>query len=371
MKKKILFIITYLEMGGAQTQLLHLVKNLDPREYEVHICAGRQGYLADDFSQVEGLTLYCVPHLVRCIHPWCDFMAFFELYRYIRHHTFDIVHVHCPKASMLGRWAAYVAGIKNIVYTVHGWPFHAHMNCAAYFLYKFMEKLTARITKKIIVVSQYDRDRGIAGLIAPPDKFSLIHYGIDVEGFQRACRESVAPHCPTVVTVSSFKPQKGMFYFLAAAKDILKVYPDLRFIVIGDGPDRRRFEDAVRKNRMDKSVFVTGWQSDISVFFRQASLFVLASLWEGLPVSLIEAVVAGIPVVVTDTGGVRDIVTSGQQGIIVPRVDVSVLKAACMNILRDHESWRTIVSLHRKEIDSEYWSAARMMRGVSCVYSTL
>lgn len=371
MKKKILFIITYLEMGGAQTQLLRLVKNLDQRKYEVYICAGRQGYLAGDFSQVEGLTLYFVPHLVRCIHPLYDFMAFFELYRYIRRHTFDIVHVHCPKASMLGRWAAYAAGVRNIVYTVHGWPFHAYMNPLARFLYKFLERLTARITKKIIVVSQYDRDRGVAGFIAPPNMFSLVHYGIDVIEFQKTRGEHAVSRFPAVITVSSFKPQKGMCYFLAAVKNILKVYPDSRFIVIGDGPGRRRFEDAVRKNKISRSVSVTGWQRDISVFFHQASLFILTSLWEGLPVSLIEAVIAGIPVVVTDTGGVRDIVVQGQQGIIVPRADVSALEAACIEMLRDYESWRTIVSSRRKGIDSDCWSVARMVGKVSLIYDTL
>lgn len=236
--KKVLFVITHLELGGAQRQLLCLIENLDPTRYSLYLCAGNCGYLKKEFAGIPDLEIKFIPQLIRNINPFYDLIAFLKLFRYIKKNKFDIVHTHSPKASFLGRWAAHCAGVKSILYTVHGWPQHAFMNPLLYRFYLLLERITAKVTKKIIVVSSADLAKGLREKIAPHQKFSLIHYGIEIkrlEGIYQT-RKTTLPLQPLVVTISSLKPQKGLVFFLKAAQSLIKRNPSIRFIIAGDGP---------------------------------------------------------------------------------------------------------------------------------------
>jgi glycosyltransferase involved in cell wall biosynthesis len=367
-ENKILFIITHLELGGAQRQLLYIIKNLSPKKYSVYLCSGDYGYLKKEFSSLPHLNIKFIPQLVRNIHPLYDVISFLKLYFYIKRNNFYIVHTHSPKASFLGRWAAYLAGVKNIIYTVHGWPFHRFMNPLSYYFYLFLEKITAKITKTIIVVSRADLKTGRDKRIASKNKFVLIHYGVEIEKFDKVFREKNLQSSNLIVTISSLKPQKGLSYFLEMAKAILKEMPDLNFIIAGDGPLRKKIETKIKLLNINNNVFLTGWVEDIVPLLEKSAIFVLTSLWEGLPVALIEAVIAGIPAVVTNTGGISDIMKDKKQGIILKTMKPLEAKTACLNILHNYEEWNKIITTDRNYMDIFYWSIERMLRGVENIY---
>ncbi|MCF7907373.1 MAG: glycosyltransferase family 4 protein [Candidatus Omnitrophica bacterium] len=371
-KKKILFIITHLELGGAQGQLLLLVKNLDRNKYSLYLSSGDQGYLKEEFLKLPYLHIKLIPELIRNINPFYDFIAFLKLYFYIKKNKFDIVHTNSPKASILGRWAAYLAGVKGIIYTVHGWPFHKFMNPIVHYLYILIEKVTAKITKKIIVVSEADLRTGIENEIADKNRIFLVHYGIEIDKFNKVYdqRSEIFPG-NTVFTISSFKPQKDIFNFLKLAKMLLDRNPQLNFIIAGDGPLRKRVEKRIELLGLSGKVHLKGWSDDVSLLFKMASLFVLTSLWEGLPVSLIEAVVSGVPVVVTNTGGIFDIVKSGNQGVVVNPTNILEIESACWEILKNYDNWSTIVRNGRKKLNLKYWSFARTLREIENIYATI
>ncbi|MFH1504486.1 MAG: glycosyltransferase family 4 protein [Candidatus Omnitrophota bacterium] len=371
-KKKILFIITHLELGGAQKQLLSIVNGLDNSQYLVCLFAGKQGYLQEKFLKSSFFQVRLIPQLVRNINPVYDFIAFLKLYFYIRKNKFYIVHTHSPKASILGRWAAYFAGVKNIVYTVHGWPFHGFMNSAGYYLYLVLEKITAKITKKIIVVSNSDLQKGVKNKIAKAEKFSLIHYGIDIDKFENVYKErkKLKPK-NTILTISALKPQKGLFYFLGAAKMLLKENPKLNFIIAGAGPFKKKIEKRIRLLGLSNKVRLEGWVDNIEELFKKASVFVLTSLWEGLPISLIEAVSSGVPIVVSDTEGLRDLVKDKQQGFIVQPGDSKIVKEKCWQILKSSEDWSRVIEVNRNRINLSYWSEKRMIKEIEGIYAQL
>ena len=381
-KKRILFVITYLQLGGAQKQLLYILKNLDKSRYEIHLYAGNKGYLKPDFLKIPGINIQLDPCLVREINPLFDIAVFFKLLFFIRKHKFDIVHTHSPKASILARWAAYAAGVKNIIYTVHGWPFHKFMNPLMYYFYLFLEKITALITKKIIVVSKPDLEKGLKYNIAQADKFSLIHYGIDISKFDdiwtkkhnqkfSARRAGKEAGKYTVLTVSSLKPQKGIMIFLDAAQMLLKEFPDLEFVIAGDGPLRNKISREITKCGLEKKVFLSGWVSDISKLLEKADLFVLTSLWEGLPVALIESIAAGLPFVVTNTGGVLDIAESYHGGIVINSFEAQAVKNSCSNILKNYKKWSKITDSERGRFNAGYWSYKRMIGKIENVYESI
>lgn len=377
-KKKILFIITYLELGGAQKQLLYIFQTLDKNKYEIYLYAGNRGYLRSDFLSLSGINVKLDFFLVREINPFFDIVAFFKLVFFIKKHKFDIVHTHSPKASILGRWAAYLGNSKNIIYTVHGWPFHKFMNPFTYYLYFFLEKITAKITKTIVVVSNADLENGIKNKLALPNKFFLVHYGIEVDKFKNIWIENDRDFSitsvdkkPIVLTVSSLKPQKGIMRFLEVAKMLLGDLPDLEFIIVGDGPLRRRIVKEIRKHNLDGKVFLYGWVRDISELLKKANLFLLTSLWEGLPVALIEVVAAGLPFVVTNTGGVLDIARFCGRGVVVDSFKPETVKNACLKILKAYQKCDRITITQREQFDVYYWSYRRMVNQLESIYESM
>ena len=369
-KKKLLFIITHLELGGAQKHLLDLVKGLDPGLYSLHLCTGDSGYLRQEFLKVPHLKLIFMPSLVRQVRPLSDVVTFFKLFLFMKKNKFDIVHTHSPKASLLGRWAAFFAGVPTIVYTVHGWSFHRFMNPFSFCLYLALEKITARITDKIIVISRHDLDAGVKRRVADKDKFSLVHCGVDVERFSRVFNErnNGAVDSKLIITVSSLKSQKGLVYFLKMASSLLEQAPDLKFVVVGDGPDRKEVIGQLNALGLEKRVHLAGWVDDVSALMSKSAVLVLSSLWEGLPLSVIEAAIAGIPMVVTDTGGLRDVVSDHRNGIIVEIKDVKGLAASVAGILGGYEDWIRRINKYREELDVAYWSGQRAAKEIDGIY---
>ena len=368
--KKVLFIITHLELGGAQKQLLSLIKKLNPDEYSLFLCAGNCGYLKKDFTGLSFLNIKLIPELVRNINPFCDFIAFIKLSGYIKSNKFDIVHTHSPKASFLGRWAAYFCGVKNIIYTVHGWPFHQFLNPLLCRMYLFLEKLTAKITKKIIVVSHADLSRGVKNKISFPEKFAIIHYGIDIKWTDSIFlkRKSNFPSGNLVANVACLKPQKGLIYFLEAARLILEKLPDIKFSIIGDGPLRKSISREITKRKLTEYVSLDGWVGNISGLFSRISVLVISSLWEGLPLAVIEGVMSGVPVVVTDTGGVWDILDNCNNGIVVKRKDAKTIADAVLAILDSRRQWNEKAIAAREKLDLRYWSDERMASQTEKIY---
>jgi len=373
LKKKILFIITYLELGGAQKQLLSILQYLNKDLYDIHLISGSEGYLVEEFKKVKGISLKLSPYLRREINLFFDILAFVHIYRYTKNHSFDIVHVHSPKASVLGRWAAYFAGVKNIIYTVHGWPFHKLMNFFSYWLYWFIEFISAKITNKIVVVSKADFKFAIDSRITKINKLELIYYGIDIDKFSPTLtfrRESFIDN-KKIIVVSSFKKQKGLKDFLNVARLIISKISDVRFIVIGNGPMFRAIKKNIKKDGLDNNIQLVGWQKEIEPYYKDASLLLLTSLWEGLPVSLIEAVAVGLPVVTTDTGAVRELIKDGKNGRIVGIKDTISIKEACLNILNHYSNWQRDVIEYRLGTDISVWSRERMINQLHAFYSLL
>lgn len=370
--KKILYIITYLELGGAQKQLFSIIDGLDKNKYLVYLATSDRGHLKQKFTQLSNVKLKFVPSLVREINPILDICAFFQLYFFIRRNNFDIVHTHSPKASFLGRWAAYFAGVGNIIYTVHGWPFHKYMNKFAYGLYLFLERLTARITDKIIVVSRADLNLGIREKVAVAEKFSLVHYGIDVEKFNevfisRNGRIIKQEHC--LSTVSALKPQKNIFYFLKLCRYLVDKGFNVKFNIIGDGPLHNRIVAKINKLGLGKYVTLCGWVEDISVILKKTDIFILTSLWEGLPIAVIEAIISGVPIMVSNTPGLSDIVTK-DVGEVASLEGDGFFKS-CANMLNNYHYWDTIIRGNHDKVNLAYWTVERMVKQTDDVYEEI
>lgn len=341
-KVNLLFVVTKLELGGAQKQLLELVRFLDKERFNLFLFTAQEGLLVEEAAGIKGLTLKKSKSLERSINPLKDIVAFWEIFWFIKSKRISVVHTHSSKAGILGRLAAELAGVKYILHTVHGWPFHQHQDRFRKNLFLCLERFATKFTDIIAVVSDWDKEKGLQNRVGVASSYRRIYYGIDYGNFtRRGSQEKIKqglgllPEDLVISNISCFKPQKAIADFVRVAHLICQRIPQAKFILIGDGVLRRKIEKLIRQLKLEKQVILFGWRRDIPQILSATDVYLLTSLWEGLPISVLEALAAACPVIATDTGGVREIIKEGENGFLVSPGDVEKIAQRLMILLQD------------------------------------
>ncbi len=412
-KISLLYVITKLELGGAQKQLLSLINHLDRQRYSLSLITARDGLLVKNALSIKDLRLIRSRFLERSINPLRDFLALYQIYSFIKKNKIDIVHTHSSKAGILGRWAARFARIKIIIHTVHGWSFNKYQNRLFRRIIIWLEKLTALITDKLIVVSYHDWQKGLDNHIGNKDKYKLIRYGIDYKEFTPPERRHQAKITSNSLTgfsnkdgdlreelgidardsligmISCFKPQKHPQDFIRLAflinkalnshtnwkdKSLTPYTKDfgmgVKFILIGDGVLYKKIKRLISKFNLGQKLILTGWREDIPRILSALDVFVLTSLWEGLPISVLEAMAASLPVVATNTGGIAEILLEGKTGFLVSPGDVGRMAEKLNHLLRDESLRNQIGQNARDSLDSDF-CLENMVRNTANLYRDL
>lgn len=339
-KIHILFVVTKLELGGAQKQLLTLIRHLDQNKYKPFLFTAAEGYLVAQAQSINGLTLERSKALERAINPFKDLRALIEIIRFIKKNNIRVVHTHSSKAGIIGRLAARFAGADVIVHTVHGWSFNDYQPYFLRNLFVLLERITSLFTDRLIVVSNHDKFKGLNNGIGKEEQYSLIRYGIDGKEFMGEDKNvrkelRLSPTDLTVGMISCLKPQKSPEDFIKLAFLVNQCLPHTKFILIGDGILRKKIEKLISKFHLGQEIILTGWREDIPEILAGIDVFVLTSLWEGLPLSVLEAMAASRPVVATHTGGIEDVVIDGQTGFLVNRRPLVKMAEKVTMLLRD------------------------------------
>ena len=322
-----LVVITLAEVGGAQSYVTSLLPALADR-FDVTVAAHGEGPVRES---AEALQLRYVPlrHLRRPINPWRDALALAELVRLVRRVRPDIVHTSSSKAGVLGRAAAWAAGVPIRLFTVHGWAFAASGGGAS-LLYRWADRLVSPLTTATICVSELERETGLAARTCRADRTVVIPNAVDVRG---APRSRTTRRRPLLVAVGRLRPPKDFDTLLRA----LALLPDAQFdaAIVGDGPQRRELEALLVQLGLEERVRLEGERRDVPALLARADVFVLSSRSEGLPVSVLEAMAAGLPVVASAVGGVAELVLDGETGVLVRPGDPEALAAALGPLLAD------------------------------------
>jgi len=371
----LLYVITKLELGGAQKQLLSLIKHLNKEKFKLFLFTARDGLLLSEALSINGLVVKKSRWLERPINPLKDLLALIEIYRFIKKNNIEIVHTHSSKAGILGRWAAKLAKAKIILHTVHGWSFHDYQPRFQQWFFIWQERITAQFTDKLIIVSNYDKQKGLDNYIGNENKYTLIRYGIDYTEFNIRKPDirkelGIDTHDLVVGMVTCFKPQKSPQDFIKLAFLVKKIIPDVKFLLIGDGILRKKIERSIHKFNLQKQVILTGWRRDIPRILSAIDIFVLTSLWEGLPIAVLEAMASSKPIISTDTGGVKEVIVEGKSGFLVPSRDMNKMSQRLAVLLND-ENLRTQIGQNaRKSLDSNF-ALTNMIRKSESLYEDL
>jgi len=325
-KPRLLILITLAEAGGAQTSVAELLPGLT-NELDVTVAARGPGPLAEA-ACAAGIPFVHLEHMRRDLHPWHDALAFIELVRLCRRLRPDIVHAHSSKAGALGRLAAAVARVPVRVFTVHAWPFSAYRGLTGRF-YLWVERRLRRLTTSVVCVSRSTRDLGVAAGACRPEEAVVIHNAVDVSSFAVTERRELASQ---ILSVGRFAFPKDFPTLIAA---LASIQTDWRAAFVGEGPLRSAIAGELERKGLAPRVDLPGSRDDVPEVLASAGIFVLSSRSEGFPVSVLEAMAAGLPVVASDVGGVSEAVVHGETGLLVPANDPAGLAGALEQLLRD------------------------------------
>jgi len=361
-KIKVCHIITMLELGGAQRNTLYTLANLDRDRFVTVLICGKGGTLDAEARSSASFKTYFLNGLVRPVKPLKDLLCVFSILKILRAERPDVVHTHSSKAGILGRIAAWLAGIPVVVHTFHGFGFNDFQNPLTRAVYVFAEKITAPLADRFIAVTNEDITKGLRYGIGPAEKYSLIRSGIDISRYSSLAmdknalkREFGLPQDTSVVTtIGPFKPQKNLGDFVRASAVILKSFPRAYFLVAGDGEQKHMLKELIGRLGLEGKVILLGWRGDTDKILSVTDVFVMTSLWEGLPRSILEAMSSGLPVVANAVDGVKEIVKDGTTGYLVEPRDIGRLAEKTAYLLNNPAAAKEMGKKARAAIDAQY-----------------
>ncbi len=361
-KYNVLHAITKLELGGAQENTLYTLRNLDRGRYNLFLITNDRGILVEEAKKIKDVKAFFIPELIRPINPLKDLIALIKLFRFCRREKIDIIHTHSSKAGILGRWAARLAKVPIITHTVHGWGFYPKQNFLKRRLFIFLEKITAKITDKLIAVSRANIETGIKNRIEKKEKYTLIRSGIKPSQFQNVevniveKKKELGLGLDTKVVgmIAPFKPQKAPLDFVKVARRVIGKKPKTQFLLIGDGELRPEIERSIKERDLEKEVILTGWRKDIPQILKVIDVLALTSRWEGLPRVFPEAMASGLPIVANKVDGAPEAIEEGVNGFLISVGDIRGMAEKIIALLDNPEMAKEIGREGREKVFPEF-----------------
>lgn len=356
---RLLSIVTRMNVGGPAVQISTLMRGLLPTEIDQVLLAGMVDSDEEDFlaSQGQDLRFIRVPTMGREVQPAKDAIALGQISKIIRQFNPHIIHTHTAKAGSLGRAAAIAtrSGAKR-VHTFHGHLLHGYFSPSATQRVIRVERALAKRTTKLIAVGEQVKTDLLYEGIGQPSQYEVIAPGLQLGPIptREQAREDLGLDLnqPVVCFIGRLTAIKRIDRLIEVVRNTSRDIPNVQFVVAGEGTEL----DLVHKARQGGlPVIALGWRSDVERIMAASDLMVLTSDNEGTPVSLIQAGLAGLPVVSTDVGSVRDVVQDGKSGVLTSK-DPMTLSIAVSELLTNPQLRRRYGDFARQDYSERYGS---------------
>jgi len=341
MKKiKVLQLVEDLKLGGLERVIADIALGLDRKKFEVSVwCIARGGEIADELKE-KGIKVKILGIL-----SYHNPIKILKLAYLLKKEKPRLIHSHGYFASVIGRIAAKIARTPGIVYHIHTTFYEKIVKRNI-----IIERLLIRITDKIIFISQAAKNSFLPHLKFNENKASIIYNGVR----DTHVRANLEEFNFKVATVASLTEHKGHRYLLEAARIVLDRIPQGRFFIIGEGPLAEELKQQVSDLGIESSVKFLGQRKDIYKILSGMNLFVLPSLREGLGIAAIEAMAVGLPVVVTNVGGLPEVVRDGLSGLIVPPAEPALLAEKIIAIFKHPDKLMAMGRESRRLFEEKY-----------------
>lgn len=355
---KILYLITRGDRGGAQVHVTDLLSHLN-QDFTAVLATGEEGYLCDEARRL-GVRTHIVPSMRQPMSPIQDIAALMEIVRLIRREQPHLIHAHTSKAGLLGRVAGMLTRTP-VIFTAHTWSFADGIPSWQRRIAVPIERMAARTGGKIITVSLANARLAQANLVGDPRNVITVWNGVpDVRWRAKpGSRDELR-----IIMVARFVAQKDQQLLVRALAPIKERWT-LQFA--GDGPRKAEVEGLVKELGVSNRVEFLGDREDTPELLAKADLFVLASNWEGLPMSILEAMRAGLPVIATQVGGVEEAIRDGVTGLLTRPGDLGGLRTALESLMTQPGLCRRMGEAGRRRYD-EHFRLERMLNETFAVY---
>ena len=356
-RPRLLYVVTLAEVGGAQTYVRDLLA-ATREEFDVSVASHGDGPLRSAAAEL-GVPFIPLRHVRRDLSLVHDPLGLLELTLLFRRLRPDIVHLNSSKAGILGRFAAALARVPIRIFTAHGWAFKATSGGAAQ-LYLWADRIVRPLTTMVICVSQTELRAGLAARTCTAARSVVIANGVDVDGAMR--RREDATGRVEIVSVGRLAEPKDFSTLIAAMARLAPGTARLR--VFGDGPLRQSLETQIADLAVAGTVELAGEVPDVRPHLADSDVFVLSSRSEGMPLSVLEAMAAELPVVASAVGGLNEVVVDGETGLLVEAGNVDSLAQALERLVGEPELRERLGRLGRQRAEQEYsqsrWRAAHL-----------
>jgi len=353
MKEKIkLMQITHdLAIGGLQQVIVNICRNINREKYDVTVlCLRETGEFVPRIEEL-GIKVLCLPQK----EQGTDYFAFLKVAKILKELKIDVIHTHNTQPFFDGTIGAMLSGVKAVIHTDHVRSFPDKLR------YMFAEWVMSHYAYKVVGVSDDTCNNLIKyehisrkKIITIVNGIDASVYEIDVDKEKKKRELGVVKPGPVIGLGARLSKQKGITYLLQAMSSILKELPDLTLVIVGQGECRGELEDESKKLGLEQSVIFTGPRLDMPEVLKAFDLFVLPSLFEGLPMVLLEAMAAGCPIVATDVGGNHTAISNGVNGSLVEAADSEAFAKEVIKVLSDKELYENYIERSVLRIQSEF-----------------
>ncbi len=348
---KILFVIARGDaFGGSSLHVMDMASRLEEDGVEVKILVGgsHEMEVPKRFA-ARNLDFTCLPDLGRDIHLVKDVKAMFQIRKFAREFSPDLISLHSSKGGAVGRLAAFGLGIP-VLYTPHCWSFVEGFKRAG--VYRLLEKTLAPLATRIITVCEDERQFGLRKGVGRPDRTITVHNAVKdaFEGFER---EVPGPDEPVkILMVGRFEQQKDQSLLIRSLSKLEHLNWNLT--LVGDGPTIDDCKALAEQFGLSRKISFPGYSDEVEKHLKEHDLFVLSTNWEGFPRSILEAMSASLPVVVSDVGGCRESVEHGSNGYVVPGDDIAAMTTALEELTTNRVKLRKMGRASREHYESKF-----------------
>ena len=360
----------------------NLMRSLDPAKYEQQLVCGFEGPGERSMRghiQAQGIIPIFIPQLVG--NPRLnisDARAFAQILRLLRRQRPTILHTHTSKAGLLGRVAARVTGVPIIVHTFHGLVLKGHYGPLKSNGVRAVERWLAGLSDRLITISNEDKKDLLAYRIAPTHKIEIIPLGLELDHFFDSRKRRGVLHgelgldsaSRLIGIVGRIAPMKNHRLFFDAMARVLAECATTHVVVVGDGDLRSAMEHYVREIGIANRVSFLGWRYDLPQVYTDLDVVVISSNNEGTPVTAIEAMAAGRPVVATRVGGLPDVISDGETGYLVAPGNAEQLASAVERVLQRRETTDRLRRKARESVKDKF-AAERLATDIDLLYRRL
>ena len=339
-RKKIIHLQVLPILSGVQNMMLQLLSGLSNDNYDIYVISSGNGPLVEAVES-SGWKHITIKTLVREL-SYKDFFTAWSLFWILRRIKPDIVHTHSSKTGFIGRLISKISRVPRIIHTIHGFPFHQYQPTIVRLFYTMLETFASFFADYNVFVNQFEREYAIHKLGFNKKRAITIYNGIVPLDITKA--EPSNKDILSIVSVLRFSKQKNVLSTIEQAVKVVKQFDNVIFTFIGDGELYAECKAIIEKNNLEDRIILKGWISDVSIILKDYDVFLLNSLWEGLPISILEAMSVGLPIICSNIKGNNELVNSSNGWLVEP-YDLCALEQVIAEILSN----RDLLDLKGKE----------------------